>query len=170
MSNKFQNFRNVTFAIVCFLSLIPVYGQLNIEERNEIRTEIASALENYHHIFSTGTPSEIANNIYGSPLVSVSINGDTTVWSTNAEVEAMVSSLLTDIRAQGWFRSSMPSPNICVLGPNSGFASGQFIRYQEDGSELSRSGMAYVFQRKSEGWKMTTFLAHESNVKIECME
>ena len=62
----------------------------------------------------------------------------------------------------------MPSPQICVLGSGSGFASGQFIRYREDGSEISRSGMAYVFQKKEEGWKMTTFMAHDANQRLSC--
>lgn len=62
----------------------------------------------------------------------------------------------------------MPSPRICVLGTGSGFASGQFIRYREDGSEISRSGMAYIFQKKGNRWKMTTFMAHEADQRLSC--
>ena len=143
-------------------------AQLTTEVRNSVHEEIAAALENYHYVFSTGTPAEIANQIYGAPLISVSTIGATTIWESTEEVEEWVSGFLSSLKEQGWYRSHMPSPSICVLSENSGFASGQFIRYREDGSEISRSGMAYVFQRKPEGWRMTTFLAHETDVELAC--
>lgn len=143
-------------------------AQLSAEERLSISNEITVALEKYHRVFSTGTPGEIASQIYGTPLVSISTDGATTIWNTVEEVENWVAGFLSNIKEQGWYRSQMPSPSICVLGPNTGFASGQFIRYRQDGSEISRSGMAYVFQRKPEGWRMTTFLAHENDVELAC--
>ena len=146
-----------------------VTAQLDDAEREAIATEIAAALVNYHRLFSTGTPAEMADQIYGIPLLSVSNNGATTAWNTRAEVIEMLTGLLANIRATGWDRSSMPSPQICVLGSGSGFASGQFIRYREDGSEISRSGMAYVFQKKEEGWRMTTFLNHDATQRLSCL-
>ncbi len=145
-------------------------AQISDTERGEISTEVANALTNYHRMFSTGTPAEMADQIYGMPLLSVGNNGATTVWSTRAEIITMLTGLVANLKEQGWVRSSMPSPQICVLGSGSGFASGQFIRYREDGSEISRSGMAYVFQKKEEGWKMTTFMAHDANQRLSCSD
>jgi len=144
-------------------------AQLAKNERDAIAAEIGAALQNYHRVFSTASPVEMADQIYGIPLLSVGISGNTTVWSTREEVTSMLAELIPSLRAQGWYRSSMPSPQICVLGRASGFASGQFIRYREDGSEISRSGMAYVFQKKESGWKMTTFLAHDADQSLSCL-
>ena len=155
---------------VCFLFSISTQAQLTIDNEIIVRAEIAAALENYYHVFSTGTPAEIADQIYGAPLIAVLTNGDTMIWNSTEEVEIWVSGFRKNLKENEWYRSSMPSPNICVLGPNSGFASGQFVRYREDGSEISRTGMAYVFQRKPEGWRMTTFLAHEENIKLTCQK
>ncbi len=163
--------RNIVRALVgIFCALVPIglQAQLSIEDRNTVYLEIEAALISYHYLFSTGSPYEIANQAYGAPLVTISTDGTTTVMATPEEVESWVEGFLDSIRSQGWYRSAMPSPTICVLGQNSGFGSGQFIRYREDGSEISRSGMTYIFQRKPEGWRMTTFLAQESNVQLSC--
>ncbi len=168
MCNRIRYIAGLLAVVLFTLFSNSLQAQLVSEDQNSIHAEIAAALENYHHVFSTGTPSEIANQIYGAPLTSISTNGVTTVWNSTNEVEEWVSGFLYNLKEQGWYRSSMPSPSICVLGPNSGFASGEFIRYREDGSEISRNGMTYIFQRKSEGWRMTTFLAHDSNVELTC--
>lgn len=152
----------------CILFATSIYAQLSNEDQKVVYLEIEAALKNYHQLFSTGTPAEIANQVYGAPLVSISTNGATTIWNSTEDVEIWVSGFLDNIRSQGWYRSAMPSPTICVLGVNSGFGSGQFIRYREDGSEISRSGMTYIFQRKPEGWRMTTFLAQDPNVQLAC--
>jgi hypothetical protein len=170
MSNKLNKVVVLVIYLVFILSAISVQAQLTSDDENVVRAEITASLENYHHVFSTGTPAEMANQIYGAPLVYVSTNGDTTIWESTEEVKIEMSGFLNNLREKGWHHSSMPSPNICVLGPNSGFASGQLIRYREDDSEISRNGMAYVFQRKPEGWRMTTFLAHGENIKLSCQE
>jgi hypothetical protein len=113
----------------------------------------------YHRVFSTRSPSEMAEQIYAIPLVSVSESGESTTWSTRAEVIAMLTGLTTNLREQGWVRSAMPSPQFCVFGSKFGVAIGEFVRYREDGSEISRNPIAYVFEKRDNGWKMTTFMA-----------
>lgn len=137
-------------------------------DREGIAAEIAAALENYHRVFSTGTAIEMVDQIYAVPLLSVGASGNTTAWTTQEQIVNMLASLVVNLRQQGWYRSAMPSPQICVLGRDAGFASGQFIRYREDGAEISRFGMAYIFQKKENGWRMTTFLAHDANLQLSC--
>ena len=143
-------------------------AQLGEQERDRVQKEIADALHRYHTSFTTMSPAELANQIYGNPLIAVNGVGVTNVWSTNEEVAKWAEGFRNSLKEQDWHHSAMPEPNICVLTENSGFASGEFVRYREDGTEISRTGMAYIFQRKSEGWRMTTFLAHDNDVTIEC--
>lgn len=163
-----RQLRKTIFAVLLASIATCSNAQLTDNDRQAIAAEIAAALENYHSVFSTGSAIEMADEIYAVPLLSVGASGNTTAWNTREEVVNMLASLLTNLRQQGWHRSAMPSPQICVLGRDAGFASGQFIRYREDGTEISRSGMAYIFQKKEDGWRMTTFLAHDADLQLSC--
>ena len=143
-----RQLRKIFLAVLLVSIASSSFAQLASHDREAIAAEIAVALENYQRVFSTGTASEMVDQIYAVPLLSVGASGSTTVWGTREEVVNMLASLLANLRQQGWYRSAMPSPKICVLGADAGFASGQFIRYREDGAEISRSGMAYIFQKK----------------------
>ncbi len=141
---------------------------LPYDEKQSIADEVALALRNYHNVFSNASPSTMADQIYGVPLVSVSATGETTTWRTRAEVIAMLSSLTTNLREQGWVRSAMPNPQICVFGRDAGIAVGEFVRYREDGSEISRIGMSYVFEKRDGEWKMTAFVAQAEGQSSPC--
>lgn len=163
-----RQLRKIFLAVLLVSIASSSFAQLASHDREAIAAEIAVALENYQRVFSTGTASEMVDQIYAVPLLSVGASGSTTVWGTREEVVNMLASLLANLRQQGWYRSAMPSPKICVLGADAGFASGQFIRYREDGAEISRSGMAYIFQKKENGWRMTAFLAHDADLQLSC--
>ena len=155
-------------AVASMLFTVSVHAQLSEREREAIGAEIESALANYHRIFSRGQPDELAEHAYGAPLVSFGAQGNTTVQNTTQEVEASMAPLIAQLRQQGWYRSDMPSPTICVLGETSGFASGYYVRYREDGSIISRAGMAYIFGKTEGVWKVVAFLPHEIAHPLSC--
>ena len=158
---------NFLFLILITFSSISS-AQLGAQDKDRVQEEVAAALHRYHTSFTTMSPNELATQVYGNPLIAINGFGETNVMSTSEEVASWAEGFRNSLKEQGWHHSSMPEPNICVLTENSGFASGEFVRYREDGTEISRTGMAYVFQRKSEGWRMTTFLAHDRDVRLEC--
>ena len=52
----------------------------------------------------------------------------------------------------------MPTYEIDILGENTVFVSGNYIRYNEDGEEISQSGSTYLYQNKSEGWRVISII------------
>ena len=158
----------VALATASILFVTSTQAQLSDGEREDVASEIRSALENYHRIFSGKQPDEIAEHAYGAPLVSFGAQGNPTVWNTTQEVETWVAGFMTQLQQQGWHRSDMPSPTICVLGESSGFASGFYVRYREDGSIISRTGIAYIFGKTGDAWKVVAFLPHEIAHPLSC--
>jgi hypothetical protein len=88
-----------------------------------VAAEISSALENYHRIFSTASPSETANQIYGLPLTVFLPDGKSAVRNTEKDVEVWIKGFIAKFKEQGWHRSYMPAPEKCVLGKGLGLAS-----------------------------------------------
>jgi len=76
-------------------------AQLDNNERDAIALEIGTALRYYHEGFSTLSAEVMADRIYGLPLLSVGVTGNTTVWSTREEVVNMLAGLLDNLRQQG---------------------------------------------------------------------
>jgi hypothetical protein len=103
--------------------LATVGAELGDSERLAVAAEISSALENYHRIFSTASPSEIANQIYGLPLTVFLPDGKSAVRNTEKDVEIWIKGFIAKFKEQGWHRSYMPAPEKRVLGEGLGFAS-----------------------------------------------
>jgi hypothetical protein len=129
--------------------------------------DVAAALKEYHRLFSSKQAAEMAEKGYGAPLVSLGRN-TYTVWATRKDVEAWAGPFVARLQADGWDRSEMPSPSICVLTPTSAIASGEFLRYRKDGSVLSRHGTAYVFSKSPEGWRVVAMMSHDPKKPIRC--
>jgi hypothetical protein len=124
-------------------------------------------LKEYHRVFSSKQADVMAARAYGAPLTS--LGRDTyTVWQTPTEVETWARAFVTRLVADGWDRSDMPSPSICVLTPTSAIASGEFVRYRKDGTVLSRMGNAYVFSKTANGWRVVGMMSHDPAKPIRC--
>lgn len=132
-----------------------------------IAQEVAAALKEYHRLFSSKRADAMAERGYGAPLVTLGRN-NYTVLETRKDVEAWASTFVTRLAAEGWDRSEMPSPSICVLTETSAIASGEFVRYRKDGSVLQRLGSAYVFSKTVEGWRVVGMLSHDPSKPIHC--
>jgi hypothetical protein len=132
-----------------------------------VANEVAAALKEYHRLFSSKQADVMAERAYGAPLTTLGRN-TYTVLQTRQDVEAWARPFVTRLVADGWDRSEMPSPSICVLTPTSAIASGEFVRYRKDGSVLSRLGNAYVFSKGAEGWRVVAMLSHDAAKPIRC--
>ena len=136
-------------------------------QNDAIAGEVAAALKEYHRLFSSKQADAMAERGYGAPLTTLGRN-NYTVLQTRQDVEAWAGPFVTRLVADGWDRSDMPSPSICVLTPTSAIASGEFVRYRKDGSVLSRLGNAYVFSKGAEGWRVVAMLSHDPGKPIRC--
>jgi hypothetical protein len=159
--------------IVVLLVIVIAGAEIRIKigdsESNEsVITEVRAAVANYYYGFSNFSPTQIADELYGAPLSRVSLDGTTTVWNTEEEVMEMVRGFISNLEEQQWYRSDMPIYEICVLGPKTAFVSGTFIRYREDDSEIGQTGLTYLYQNKSEGWRVTSMIYQSNDIDIRC--
>ena len=141
--------------------------QQTTAQREVVAQEVAAALKEYHRLFSSKRADEMAERGYGAPLVTLG-RDNFTVLQTRKDVETWASSFVSRLATQGWDRSEMPSPSICVLTPTSAIASGEFVRYRKDGSVLGRFGNAYVFSKTAEGWRVVAMLSHDPAKPLRC--
>ena len=150
-----------TIALLCFSVNTAADHEAVIEE-------IHNAVSNYYYGFSNFDPTKIANELYSAPFSVVAEGGNHTVLHTTEEVVDFITNFLSNLRANQWHYSDMPTYEICILGPNIVFVSGTYIRYKADGEEISRSGSTYLYQKKPEGWKILSIINKTQNVSIQC--
>src|SRR5262245_60304753 len=159
--------RVAAIALLALNAAVASTGQNLAYDRAAVSREVAAALKEYHRIFSSKRADDMAKRAYAAPLMSLG-RGSYTVWATPQDVEAWASSFVANLQTQGWDRSDMPSPSICVLTPTSAIASGEFVRYRKDGSVLSRLGTAYVFSKGDQGWRVVAMLSHDPARPLSC--
>jgi hypothetical protein len=145
----------------------PCAGQSAAVPTDAVAGEVAAALKEYHRLFSSKQADAMAERGYGAPLTILG-RGNHTVLQTRQDVEAWARSFVANLVAEGWDRSEMPSPSICVLTATSAIASGEFARYRKDGTVLSRLGNAYVFSKSADGWRVVAMLSHDAGQPIRC--
>jgi hypothetical protein len=155
-------------ACVAIAAALLLYGGTTAAGQDQaLASEVAAALKDYHRVFSGKRADEMIARGYAAPLMSLG-RGAHTVWSTPKEIETWAHGLVTRLESEGWDRSEMPSPTICVLTPTSAIASGDFVRYRKDGSVIGRYGNAYVFGKGPNGWRVVAMLAHEVGKPLRC--
>lgn len=160
----------IRVAVVGLLAValpLPSQAQDAVGQREAVAEEVAAALQEYHRLFSSKRAGEMAEQGYGAPLMSLG-EGRHTVWATQQDVEAWAGAFVEQLQVEGWDRSDMPSPSICVLTPTSAIASGEFVRYRPDGTVLSRHGNAYVFSKGAGGWRVVAMLSHDPTMPLRC--
>jgi hypothetical protein len=153
--------------IAAVVVMVPAVVAPCAAQNDAVAGEVAAALKEYHRLFSSKQADVMAERAYGAPLTTLGRN-NYTVLQTREDVEAWARPFVARLVADGWDRSEMPSPSICVLTPTSAIASGEFVRYRKDGTVLSRLGNAYVFSKGAEGWRVVAMLSHDAAKPIRC--
>jgi hypothetical protein len=156
-------------AIAILALMLPAFSRAQDAalDRKAVATEVAAALKEYHRIFSDESAAVMATRGYRAPLMSLG-RGSHTAWATTKDVEAWAGPFVANLEKQGWDRSEMPKPSICVLTTTSAIASGEFVRYRKDGSVMSRLGTAYVFSKGDDGWRVVAMLSHDPAKPLRC--
>jgi hypothetical protein len=153
--------------IAAVVVMLPAVVAPCAAQNDAVAGEVAAALKEYHRLFSSKQADVMAERAYGAPLTTLGRN-NYTVLQTREDVEAWAGPFVARLVADGWDRSEMPAPSICVLTPTSAIASGEFVRYRKDGTVLSRLGNAYVFSKGAEGWRVVAMLSHDAAKPIRC--
>jgi len=143
-----------------------VLGQ-QARSNDDVRSQVRKVFDEYYQLFSDERADLVAQRIYAVPRLTFG-GASVGVQSTRAEVEAGFASLLGSLVPQGYERSVMPEPHICVPNANTAIVSGRFVRYRKDGSVMAEMGSAYVFGRTPEGWRIFASIGHPADNPISC--
>ena len=75
---------------------------------------------------------------------------------------------LTQLVANGWSRSAYTTTNVCVMNRAAAITSGYNTRYKNDGSVMQAAGVAYVFNKTKDGWRIVTYTSTAKDTIIKC--
>jgi hypothetical protein len=131
------------------------------------KAEVRKAFDEYYRIFSDERADLVAERVYGVPRLTFGATAVGVQTSRDA-VEASFAALLKSLVAQGYERSVMPEPNICVPNSNTAIVSGKFVRYRKDGSVMVKLGSAYIFGRTPDGWRIFASISHAADYALTC--
>jgi len=130
-----------------------------------LRSEVKAAFDRYYEWFSAGRTDLIAENAYNAPAFFLGVDGPD-VRITREDVKKRFDTQRKALNAQGYLRSEMLKPTICVLNENAAIVSGRYLRYRKDGSVLGEFGATYIMARMKDGWRVVTLINHTNANKI----
>ncbi len=116
-------------------------------------------LRAYVKAFESLVPENIAK-FYGLPCVFIS---PVAVIPVTLEAEAIhiVNGLLAQARSQNYARTETTSLKVQPLGQSLALLTGQFLRFDGTGNEISRFGFSYTMKRRAGTWDIVVALGHE---------
>jgi hypothetical protein len=166
---------NVCARLVMSVALIytgvsPVTAQQRSAERERtIRAEVKAAFDQYYTWFSDGRSDLVAERAYQAPSLFLAPAGPD-VRSSNDAIRARFDAVLKPLIADGYSRSEMPNPSICVLNESTATVSGRYIRYRKDGSVMAQLGGIYIFTKAAGSWRIVALINHEPNKVLGCSD
>lgn len=158
------------FAAVMMLGASPAMAQqaapLTPAEVAKIKTEVASALQDYMKAFSAQDSKAVAQVIYSKPGITLSDQGVQLIDPAQQEVSN--AGFIKKLVESGWVRTETPDVTVCVLNPYAAIGSGKYIRYKKDGSVHSEGGGVNFYSKTPQGWKMVTRINTAANKIVTC--
>jgi hypothetical protein len=156
-------------ALICVV-VSPVTAQQRSADRERtIKTEVKAAFDQYYAWFSDGRSDLVAERAYQAPSLFLSPAGPDVRLSSDA-VRARFDAVLKPLIADGYGRSEMPNPSICVLNENTATVSGRYIRYRKDGSVMGELGGIYIFTKTTGSWRIVALINHDPSKALGCSD
>ena len=140
---------------------------MTASEMAEIRKEVTAAVDKYYRLFSERNMKALPEEIYNIPWILMTANGpqpNLTKEQALAGFEASLKQLVDN----GWNRSVYTTTNVCVLNRATAITSGYNTRYKQDGSVMQVAGVAYVFNKTKDGWRIVTYTGTSKEMVIKC--
>lgn len=132
-----------------------------------VKAEVTSAVDQYYAYFSAQNMKALPEEIFNIPWVVIGSSGPRPDL-TKEEALARFETSLKDLVASGWGKSVFTTQNVCVLNASAAIASGYNTRYKTDGSVMSVGGVAYLFGRTKEGWRVVSYTSHAHEKVVRC--
>lgn len=149
---------------------VPVVAQqqpMTASEVAQIKKDVTERVEKYYRLFSERNMKALPEEIYNIPWILMTANGpqpNLTKEQALAGFEASLNQLVEN----GWNKSVYTTTNVCVLNRTAAITSGYNTRYKQDGSVMQVAGVAYVFNKTKDGWRIVTYTGTTKDTVIKC--
>ena len=140
---------------------------ITASEIAEIRKEVTAAVEKYYTLFSERNMKALPEEVYNIPWILMTANGPQPNL-TKEQALAGFETSLKQLLENGWNKSVYTTTNVCVLNRATAITSGYNTRYKQDGSVMQVAGVAYVFNRTKDGWRIVTYTGTSKDTVIKC--
>jgi hypothetical protein len=134
---------------------------------NRIKGEVTAAVEKYYRLFSEQNMKALPEEVFNIPWIVIGGNGPQPDLTKEAALSRFETSLKQLVQS-GWGRSEFTTENVCVLNASAAIVSGYNTRYKKDGSVMSVGGVAYLFGRTPEGWKIVSYTGMQKGKVVLC--
>jgi glucose-6-phosphate isomerase len=156
--------------VVAVLTVVPLAAQqppLTAGEIAQIKKDVTEAVEKYYRLFSERNMKALPEEVYNIPWILMSATGpqpNLTKEQALAGFEASLKQLVEN----GWGKSVYTTTNVCVLNRAAAITSGYNTRYRQDGSVMQVAGVAYVFSKTNDGWRIVTYSGTQKDTVVKC--
>ena len=133
----------------------------------QIKTDVTAAVENYYRLFTERNMKALPEEIYNIPWILMTANGPQSNLTKEQALSGFEASL-KQLVDNGWGKSVYTTTNVCVLNRATAITSGYNTRYKQDGSVMSVGGVAYVFNKTKEGWRIVTYTGTSKDTVVKC--
>jgi hypothetical protein len=171
MSDRNQFTIRLAIVALVFAAASPVVraqqAALTASDVARVKAEVTAAVDKYYAYFSAHNMKALPEEIFNIPWIVIGASGprpDLTKQEALGRFEAS----LKDLVASGWGKSVFTTQNVCVLNASAAIASGYNTRYKTDGSVMSVGGVAYLFGRTAEGWRVISYTSHARDKVVRC--
>ncbi len=156
-------------ALLASVTFTPAAAQqaLSPEQVDAIKKEVTAAVDNYYRLFTEQNMAALPEQVYNIPWILITGNGPQADLTKEQALERFNASL-KQLLASGWAKSAYTTTNVCVLNANAAMTSGYNTRTKKDGSVLQRMGVAYLFAKTKDGWRIVSYTSTPVDKMIRC--
>jgi hypothetical protein len=133
----------------------------------QIKKEVTEAVEKYYRLFSERNMKALPEEIYNIPWILMTANGPQPSLTKDQALAGFETSL-KQLVENGWNKSVYSTTSVCVLNRSAAITSGYNTRYKQDGSVMQVAGVAYVFNKTKDGWRIVTYTGTAKETIVKC--
>lgn len=156
-------------ALIVLLALAPLAAQQQPPQVDvaAVKKDVTAAVDAYYRLFSEQNMKALPEQIYNIPWILISGSGPQ-VDLTKEQALTRFETSLKGLLESGWGKSVFTTTNVCVLNASAAIASGFNTRYKKDGSVMSVGGVAYIFGKTKEGWRIVSYTSIDKDKIVRC--
>ena len=141
--------------------------QLTTNQEQVVKRDVQAAFDRYYGWFSAGHSDLIADKAFLTPSLFLRPT-ELEVISSSEALRAHYAAQLKPLIADGYVKSEMPKPTICVLNERTAMISGRYVRYRKDGAVMGEFGGTYIFAKVSDDWRIVSVITHAPSKIVQC--